>query len=105
MMSTGNGKTNIETEEFFNNETNDDFLKKFIRVYSSGSITKYINFNDIIKEKKAKYPFAIFNTDRQYKSGTHWWSFLDFYQKKDLSLFDSFGFADFKQLLSIMIKI
>ena len=44
MMSSGNGKTNIETEEFFNNETNDDFLKKFIRVYSSDSITKYINF-------------------------------------------------------------
>ena len=99
MMSSGNGITNIEIEEFFDNETNDDFLKKIMGVYSSDSITKYINFNDIVKEKKAKYPFAIFNIDRQNKSETHWWSFLDFYQKKDLLLFDSFGFADFKQLL------
>ena len=82
MMSSGNGITNIEIEEFFDNETNDDFLKKIMGVYSSDSITKYINFYDIIKQKKAKYPFAIFNSDRENKPGTHWWSFLDFYQNK-----------------------
>ena len=68
-------------------------------VYSSDSITKYINFYDIIKERRAKYPFAIFNTDRENKPGTHWWSFLDIYPKKDLSLFDSFGFSGFKQFI------
>ena len=51
-------------------------------VYSSDSITKYINFCDIIKEKRAKYQFTIFNTDRENKPETHWWSFLDIYQKK-----------------------
>ena len=51
-------------------------------VYSSDSIIKYINFYDIIKEKRGKYPFAIFNSDRENKPGTHWWSFLDIYQKK-----------------------
>ena len=81
-MSSGNGITNIEIEEFFDNETNDDFKKKIMVVYSSDSITKYINFYDIIKQKKAKYPFAIFNSDRENKPGTHWWSFLDFYQNK-----------------------
>ena len=81
-MSSGNGITNIEIEEFFDNETNDDFKKKIMVVYSSDSITKYITFYDIIKQKKAKYPFAIFNSDRENKPGTHWWSFLDFYQNK-----------------------
>ena len=46
-------------------------------VYSSDSLTKYKNFYDIIKDKRARYPFAIFNNDRENKSGTHWWSFLD----------------------------
>ena len=81
MMSSGNGITTIEIEEFFGNETN-DFLKKIMGVYSSVSITKYINFYDIIKRKKAKYTFAILNTNRENKPGTHWWSFLDFYQNK-----------------------
>ena len=81
-MSSRNGITNIEIEEFFDNETNDDFKKKIMVVYSSDSITKYITFYDIIKQKKAKYPFAIFNSDRENKPGTHWWSFLDFYQNK-----------------------
>ena len=29
----------------------------------------------------------------------HWWSFLDIYLKKDLLLFDSFGFTGFKQFI------
>ena len=46
-------------------------------VCSSDSITKYINFYDIIKEKKAKYQFSILNTDQKNKPGTHWWNFFD----------------------------
>ena len=53
-------------------------------VNSSNSITKYIKFYNIIKEKRAKYPFAIFNTNRENKPGTHWWRFLDIHPKKDL---------------------
>ena len=51
-------------------------------VYSSDLITKYINFYNIIKEKRAKYQFAIFNTDRENKPGTYWRSFLDICPKK-----------------------
>ena len=98
-MTGGNGITNIDTEKFFDNETNDDFKKNVMWVYSSDSITKYIKFYNIIKERKAKYSFAIFNTDRENKPGTHWWSFLDIYRKKDLLLFDSFGFAGFKEFM------
>ena len=81
-MTSGNGITNIDIEKLFDNETNDDFKKNFMGVYSSDSITKYINIYEIIKEKRAKFPFAIFNTDRENKPGTHWWSFLDICPKK-----------------------
>ena len=98
MIASGNGITNIEIEKLFDDETNEDLNRNFMGVYSVDSIRNYINFYNIIKEKRAKYSFAIFNTDRENKPGTHWWSFLDFHPKKDLLLFDSFGFVGFKQL-------
>ena len=64
-------------------------------VYYSNSIAKYINFNEIIKEKNAKYPLPIFNTDRENKPATPWWNFLDI-----LLLFDSFGFTAFKPFIA-----
>ena len=39
------------------------------------------------------------NTDRSNKSGKHWWSFLDLHPKKEVFLFDSFGFEGFKQFV------
>ena len=47
----------------------------------------------------AQYPFILMNTDRSDKKGTHWWSFLDLHLKKEIFLFDSFGFEDFKELI------
>lgn len=65
-------------------------------VYSSNS--KYINFYDIIKQKRTRHPFTIFNTDRENKASMHWCSsFFNIYPKKYLLLFDSFGFIAFKQ--------
>ena len=81
-MASGNGISNVDIENFFENEN--DLKKNFMGVYSSNSITKYIYFYEIIKEKNAKCPFAIFNTDRENKPGTHWWSFLDIYPEIDL---------------------
>ena len=40
----------------------------------------------------------IMNTDRSDKKGTHWCSFLDLHPKKEIRLFDSFGFEGFKDL-------
>ena len=54
-----------------------------MEVYSIDSITRYITFYDIIKKRNVKCPFVIFNTDKQNKPGTHWWSFLDVYLKKN----------------------
>ena len=50
------------------------------------------------------------NTDRSNKSGTHWWSCLDLHEKKEIFLFDSFGFTGFKRFVidndvNILIKI
>ena len=45
-----------------------------------------------MKEKDCRYPFAIFNTDRANRPGTHWWSFLNIYPKTELLLFVIEGF-------------
>ena len=68
-------------------------------VYSSNNLTRYINFHNVINERNAKYPFEIFNTDRNNTAGTHWWSFLDIHPKKKLFLFDSLGFTGFKEFI------
>ena len=51
------------------------------------------------KEKNKKYPFIIMNTDRADKDGTHWWSFLDLHPRKEIFLFDSFGFTGFQKFV------
>ena len=43
-MASGNRITNIEIEKFFDYETNEDFKRNFMGVYSSDSKTKCINF-------------------------------------------------------------
>ena len=39
------------------------------------------------------------NTDRSDKKGTHWWSFLNLHPRKEIFLFDSFGFEGFKEFI------
>ena len=58
------GLNNYQIDEFFEEEENDDLKKNYMGTYSIDSITKYINFYEIIKKRNAKYPFAIFNTDK-----------------------------------------
>ena len=89
------GLSNFQTDDFFKDEENEE-LKNYTSTYSIDSITKYINFYEIIKRRNAKYPFAIFNTDKKNEPGVHWWSFLDIDPKNSLFLFDSFGLEGFK---------
>ena len=93
------GISNITIKKFFQNG-NDDLEKNFMGSYSSKSITRLINYYKIIKEKDCCYLFAIFNTDRANKPGTHWWSFLNIYPKKELLLFDSQGFQGLKYFIT-----
>ena len=74
--------SNIKIEKFFNDEQNEDFKKNYMGFYSMDSITRYINFYEIIKKRNAKYPFAAFYADRHNEPGTHWWSFMDIHPKK-----------------------
>ena len=59
-MTSGNGITNIEIKRFFDNEMNDDLKRNFMGVCSSDSITKYINFYNIIKVKENKISICNF---------------------------------------------
>ena len=73
--------------------------KNFVGVFPSNFITKFITFHRMMNEKSTRYPFIIMNTDCSNKNGTHWWSFLDLHPKKEMFLFDSFGFHGFKEFL------
>ena len=68
--------------------------------YSIDNVTKYIDFYSIIKQRNAKYPFAIFNTAKENEAGKHWKSFLDIqifsFLENNLFLFDSLGLDGFK---------
>ena len=96
----GDGISNTQIQNFFENEENTFLKNNFVGVFSMDFVTKYIKFHELIKEQKnAKYPFAIFNTDPHNKAGTHWWSFLDIHPKKNLLLFDSHGITGFKYFI------
>ena len=94
------GISNEAIEDFFEKVNDDDLKNNFIGVFPSNFINKFISYHSIIKERsKVKYPFIIMNTDRSDKVGTHWWSFLDLHPKKEIFLFDSFGFEGLKKFI------
>ena len=44
-------------------EKNDYLKRNFVRVFSSNSVTPFINFYRLAKKKDSTYPFSILNTD------------------------------------------
>ena len=66
------GLSDFQIDGFFKEEKNQDLKNSYMGTYSVDSVTKYINFYEIIKRRNAKYPFAIFNTDRKNQPGVHW---------------------------------
>ena len=89
------GISNYQIDKFFK-EQNDVLQQNYMGTYSIDSITKYIDFYSIIKNRNAQYPFAIFNTSTENEKGEHWWSFLDIRPSNTLFLFDSLGLNGFK---------
>ena len=81
---------------FFKDEEYEELKKNYMGTYSIDSMTKYINFYEIIKNTNTKYPFVIVNTDQNTQPGKHWWSFLNIQPKNSLLLFDSLGLEGFK---------
>ena len=90
------GISNFQIDDFFKDEENEDLKKNYMGTYSIDSITKYLNLYETIKRRNGKYPFAIFNTDKENEPGVNWWSFIDIHPKNNLFLFDSFGIEGFK---------
>ena len=89
------GISNDEVVNFFENVEDNDIKENFVGVFPSNYINRFISFHEMSNNKK--YPFVIMNTDRANKDGTHWWSFLDLHPKKEIFLFDSFGFTGFQK--------
>ena len=92
------GISNVTIEEFIEEE-NDDFQRNFVGVFLSDRTTPFLNFLKMMKKKCSHYPFMILNTDRSNLPGTHWWSILNIYPKKQLLLFDSHVFLGLKAFL------
>ena len=92
------GVSNETIVDFFEKENDSDIKENFVGVFPSNYITKFISFHEMMMSK-SKYPFIIMNTDRSDKNGTHWWSFLDLHERKEIFLFDSFGFEGFKKFV------
>ena len=92
------GISNEAIIDFFEKETDDDLKDKFVGVFPSNYITRFISFHEMMHLKQ-KYPFIIMNTDRSDRNGTHWWSFLDLHERKEIFLFDSFGFEGLKKFV------
>ena len=90
------GISNFQIDDFFKDEENEDLKKNYMGTYSIDSITKYLNLYETIKRRNGKYPFAIFNTDKENEPGVNWWSFIDIHPKNNLFLFDSFRIEGFK---------
>ena len=94
------GISNEAIEDFFEKVNDEDLKNNFIGVFPSNFINRFISYHSIIKDRsKVRYPFIIMNTDRSDRAGTHWWSFLDLHPKKEIFLFDSFGFERFKKFI------
>ena len=92
------GISNFTIEKVVN-ETDDDLKANFVGVFYSNHTFKFLRFADLVREKKAPYPFMIMNTDRSGKKGTHWWSFLEISSKEQIFLFDSYGFVGLKEFI------
>ena len=92
------GISNETIVKFFENETDDDLTSNFVGVFPLNYVTKFISFHEMMIEKNC-YLFIIMNTDCSDKNGTHWWSFLDLHERKEIFLFDSFGFEGFKEFI------
>ena len=89
------GISNFQIDKFLKEEDNKELKENYKGTFSIDSVTKYIDFYSI-KNRNAKYPFAIFNTAKENEPGKHWWSFLDIQPKNNLFLFDSLGLDGFK---------
>ena len=82
------GIDNVKIENFMN-KSGDNVSKNILRMFPADEKNRLNNINIKIKNKGAKYPFMIANTDTDDKSGWHWWSFLDIVGENSLFFFST----------------
>ena len=92
------GISNVNINKIID-EIDGDLKQNFVGVFPSDKTFRFFKYKHLIKEKKASYPFMIMNTDRKNKEGEHWWSLLEISDKKQIFLFESFGFAGLKDFI------
>ena len=83
------GISNLEIENFFENEENQDLKNNYMGVYSIDSIARYINFYEIKKKEMETILLQfliLISTINQAGIGGVLWIFI---QEKNLLLFDS----------------
>ena len=66
----------------FAEKANDDIKKKFVGVFPSNYVIRFINFNSMMIESKSNYPSMIMNIDQSDKKGTHFLGIT--YKKRNL---------------------
>ena len=86
---TGFGIDNVQIENFVK-KSGDNISKNFLGVLPADEENRFNNVSIELKEKGAKYPFMVANTESADKDGRHWWSFLDI-DGGDSQFFCSFG--------------
>lgn len=94
-MSDRKGITNLQIEQTIKKSQN-KHLKKFVSIFLSNLIVKFISLNKLMKNRQKRYGFLILNADRSDKPDRHWWSILDIHPKNSIFLFDSFGVLGLK---------
>ena len=55
MLTINKGISNFRTDRFLKEEDNEELKKNYMRTFSIDSVTKYIDFYSIIKNRNAKY--------------------------------------------------
>ena len=97
------GISNETIVDFFENETDDDLKKKFVGVFLSNYVTRFISFHEMMIEKN-RYPFIIMNMGQSNKNGTHWWSFFDLHPRKEIFYLTVLALRDLKNSSSTTIE-
>ena len=83
------GISNFEIERIIRESNNEELIKNFVGVFSSEKMDKLMDFQGLMKERSAKYPFLILNTELGLleHTGEEFWTFI----QKLRFFFDSLG--------------
>ena len=87
----------ISNKTIANFEKTSNEEKKNFDVFPPNYVTKFISFHSMMTESGAVNLFIIMNTDQSDKKDTY--CFLDLHPKKEVFLFNSFGFQGFKEFI------